>query len=165
MIRQNGHSNSVELWHTSYRSEREGIDADFFELVWVAWVLHCNDTDGPFPCRPTGTVCGPISIPNRGISRRTKFAFGVAGRLRPLRTLLVLRVTSTSSELSSRDHMLAMARHAVDNVNAHHLWARHRTMHQAFGEIVNKRSAVDMHDAKPSAVDPPRSQNGRPFFG
>ena len=45
----NGHSNSVELWHTSYRSEREGIDADFFELVWVAWVLHCNDTDGPFP--------------------------------------------------------------------------------------------------------------------
>ena len=61
--------------------------------------------------------------------------------------------------------MLAMARHAVDNVNAHLLWARHRTMHQAFGEIVNKRSVVDLHDAEPSAVGPPQSQNGRPFFG
>ena len=49
--------------------------------------------------------------------------------------------------------MLAVAGHAVDNVNAHLLWARHRTMQQAFGEIVNKRSVVDMHDAKPSAVD------------
>ena len=40
-----GHCQLVELQHTSYCSEREGIDAEVIEILCVVEVLHCTSTD------------------------------------------------------------------------------------------------------------------------